>query len=477
MLNIELEDHLSKEILNILLEYPNKTFEYGYFRRSLGWDTSESSIRRSLLKLANKGILQVSRQRGKPAGKNTDKTKYYKISNDLNAFKYLSQIYSGDDAQIFLFSKYVSKSTKFHQFPHIYDILKEKLNAIEFRRIASKAFLNHPSIIEEYREIAELIYNYYLGADKPIKNVADALRPKFEKRYPIWNAIVDSRDDVLDPRMSENEAKVVSKLQYSLQPIYSKHIEMLKTFCPLEAIGLYRETLAPKLVELYAELNRKSFITSGLSTFMECDNYISPFTSFPLNNPQSLLWYSHFERIFDNGYLLKPQDCDFLAIRSLAIHDDFPDILFELFRNNLPIKQKVLRDQIKHLIFEWNVASTNFDSLWLYLESLYREKDSFIKCHISRSGIDMRIENLVTNEPYIGNECSELQFSSMPIAIIKPWVDRGGASYMDDPFDYLRPCACFENYGGNMESIPIAQIISDLKLRFAEHGFNYNKTE
>jgi len=308
-----------------------------------------------------------------------------------------------------------------------------------------------------------------------MKDATNEIHLKSAKRYPIWNIIVDSRDDVLDSRMSEYEADIVSKLGYSLQPIYSKHIEMLKTFCPLEAVGLYRKTLAPKLVELYLEMNRKSLITNGLSTFLECDNYISPFTSFPLNNPQSLLWYSHFQRIFEDAYLLEPQDLDLLAIRALTIHDEFPDMLFELFRNNLPLNEKVLEDQIKHLIFEWNVASTNFDSLWLFLESIRSEKGSFIKCHISRNGIDMQITNLAKDEPNISDEGYEIQFSSMPIVIIEPWVERGGARYMEDPFNRLRPCACFDIYGGNMEFMPIEQIIEDLKLKFAERGFNYHK--
>jgi hypothetical protein len=475
MQNNEINGESSKRILNILLENPGKYFKFVQLRRILA-DMSDSSIRGSLRELENKRILDVSGQRGKPAGKKgSDKIKYYKISKELNSFKDLSQFYSKNDIQSFLFSKYVRQSIKTYRFTDLYDIQREKLKAIEFRIIASKAFLNHPSVIEEYHEIAEFIYNYYLDPDKSMKNAANEIRPKFTKRYAIWNTIVDSRDDVLDSRMSEYEADVASNFGYSLQPIYSNHIEMLKTFCPLEAVGLYRKTLAPKLVDLYIEMNNKSLITNGLSMFLECDNYISPFTSFPLNSPQSLLWYSHFQRIFEDIYLLEPQDLDLLAIRALAIHDEFPDILFELFRNNLPLKESVLEDQIKHLVFEWNVASTNFDSLWLFLESLYREKGCFIKCHISRSGIDMQIKNLVTDGPDISDEGNEIQFSAMPIVIIKPWVDRGGARYMEDPFNHLRPCACFDHYGGNMEFISIEQIISDLKLRFAEHGFNYNK--
>lgn len=463
-----------KKLLNIMLNNTQKYYTYKDFRRAFP-DMSETSIRTPLRELKDNGILDVSRSRGKPAGKDDTNLKYYRISNSIHAFEELFSIYFGKDIKFLLDSRYIKTLLNNNQFTEVYDILSEKFNVIDFRKIASTVLLNHPSIIKEYQEIANTIYNHYLYVKEPKPNSNQEIRPKFTNRYPIWNAIVGGRDDVMNLMINDNAPAIISKFQSPLKQIYSKHIEMLQTFCPLEAIGLYREAIAPRLLDLCDELNKASKISDGLNQFLELDIELSPYTSFPFNNPQSLLSNSHFQRIFDNGYFLEPKDRDFFAIRALAIYDNFADILFELYRNILPSNQMVLAEQTRQFIFEWNVASTNLDSIWLFLDSIYGINGNSVKFYIRRSDTGLQIRDLETNRSFIDDDGREVELSSQPIVIRNPWDSYGGAEYMENPFNHLRPCSCFYSYLGNMEFIPIEDILSDLKSRFADRGLDYDK--
>lgn len=474
MIKEGLNSEPKKELLNIMLNNPRIYYQYKDFQLALH-HMGETSIRTHLRKLVRKGILEESQPRGKPAGKDDIKLKYYRISNSIDAFEELFSIYFGKDIKILLNPAYVKMLLKNNDFTKVYDVFREKLNIIYFRKNISTALLNQPSIIKEYQEIADIIYNHYLDVKEPKPNSNQEIRPKFTNRYPIWNAIVGGRDDVMNLMINDNAPAIISKFQSPLKPIYSKHIEMLQTFCPLEAIGLYREAIAPRFLDLCDELNKASKISDGLNQFLELDIELSPYTSFPFNNPQSLLSNSHFQRIFDNGYFLEPKDRDFFAIRALAIHDNFADILFELFRNILPSNQKVLEEQVRQFIFEWNVASTNLDSIWLFLDSIYGINGNSVKFYIRRSETGLQIRDLETNRSFIDDDGREMESSSQPIVVRDPWDSCGGAEYMEDPFNHLRPCSCFYSYVENMEFIPIEDILSDLKSRFADCGLDYDK--
>ena len=85
-----------KKLLNIMLNNTQKYYTYKDFRRAFP-DMSETSIRTPLRELKDNGILDVSRSRGKPAGKDDTNLKYYRISNSIHAFEELFSIYFGKD--------------------------------------------------------------------------------------------------------------------------------------------------------------------------------------------------------------------------------------------------------------------------------------------------------------------------------------------------------------------------------------------
>ena len=159
--------------------------------------------------------------------------------------------------------------------------------------------------------------------------------------------------------------------------------------------------------------------------------------------------------------------------RADVIYNNFADFLFEFFRNEPPRNQNLLADQIKQFIYQWNVASTNFDSIRLYLESVYRTEEGSGKYHVQSKGTEFRINDLETNKLIPRIESNDLYFESLPMIFECPWEDSG--SFLMAPFDYLKPVKCFMNASDlKHHSIPFNKILSDLKSKFAEYGWDYD---
>jgi hypothetical protein len=347
-----------------------------------------------------------------------------------------------------------------------------------FKRRASTGLLTRLATIQEYQSAANLISDYFLGEDsKDIEKYSDnGIKTKSIKYLPLWYTVTDDRDDVWRSKLNKALPPSSLNIRDRLRPIHSKHIDILKSFNSEEAVDLYRKTIYLQLSALYTELEKRSLITPGLSWFMDFDNYLSPFSSFPANSLQFLLFSRPFQRIYDDVFLLNEEDKILLIDRARSIYLDFPDFLFDFFRNNLPMKKKVLEQQIRQFIFEWNVASTNFDSILYYLESVYGEELGSGKYHLKSVDMMFQIEDIKTNKPLLSNKEFVVQFSSMPIIVTIPGAmeGQGGAEYMEEPYTYLRPCQRFDLTNG-MDFIPIEQIMSKLKSRFEEHGFNYDE--
>jgi hypothetical protein len=85
---------------------------------------------------------------------------------------------------------------------------------------------------------------------------------------------------------------------------------------------------------------------------------------------------------------------------------------------------QILEEQTRQLIYQWNIASTNFDSIRLYLESVYGRELGSGMYHIKSNGLQFAIFDLDTNKnllPFYGE--GEYYFESMPFVFEIPWED------------------------------------------------------
>ena len=134
------------------------------------------------------------------------------------------------------------------------------------------------------------------------------------------------------------------------------------------------------------------------------------------------------------------------------------------------MRVKVLTKTLE-LIFYWNVASTRFDLICLYLAPEYSEKRiGSGHYHLKCDGMTFQILDLMTNEKLLPEEDAKniLSFGSMPIEF-EELENEYFSRYMSDPFTYLRPCLVFKNLEGYSSYIPIELILSQLATKLSEH--------
>lgn len=343
---------------------------------------------------------------------------------------------------------------------------KSFLHDPKFKKIASKALLNQPATIERYEYLAGSIRDHLSTQDRASYDTVDSKELMDFPPRPLWQVVVD-KEDYYDPSNTDHMAS-------RLKTISSKQLNLLSDFDTLEAVALYRNTLNNELSEMLSDFAENGQISKGLYEFLISDCQLCPFTSYPVHHPRFLLFSRPFQRVFDDFYLIEDIDVVMLGDRANAIYNNFADILFEFFRYDTPKNLELLEEQTKQLVYQWNVAATNFDSVRLYLESVYGRKDGSGKYHVFSKGIIFKIIDLESNEVLPDIRKYDLYYEAVPMIFEKPWCP--SASYMAKPFDYVRPCDCFVALSElRKHLIPTKKIISDLKSRFLEFGWDYDK--
>ena len=127
MNEINIYTKYTRRILEIYLQKPAESFDYIKLRKLLP-TLGETTIRDALRALKRSNILEVSHQKGRlHSGKGTER---YSISNDLAAFKKLSEMYHINGIDEFIKSEYINKvKEKFTP------ILKAKAGRFGFKSI------------------------------------------------------------------------------------------------------------------------------------------------------------------------------------------------------------------------------------------------------------------------------------------------------------------------------------------------------
>jgi hypothetical protein len=371
-------------------------------------------------------------------------------------------------------------------FATIYKIINPYLERFDFKQIASNSLLDLPAVKEEYRDPLKLRDEYLLSAH--YETFGQSTKGKNLFDLVIENRIVHFWD--------EKRSEFGSTIGCQIKPIGSNRIKILSQFDPKKAVAFYRDTIQVDIENLFSELYNRSLITRSLNQFMEYDIHLSPFTSYPINSPRDLLFLDPFRRIFDDVYLLDEVDVSKFYQRALTVYKHFGDILFEYFRNNIDWIQKI-EPWISQFIFQWNMSRTNFNSIWDYLQMANSDGIGSGLYHIYLNGGKILVTDLETGkplpciyEPRIILEDSEENsegkqedsidkylFRPMVEYLFPPMVDHMSACReidFCDPYRNIISCECFEDCPC---LITYEQIFSDIKLRFAEYGCDYDKIE
>jgi hypothetical protein len=468
MIKNNVSNEVVGRVLKLFLGNPTKFLDYTKIRLELPND-SESSIRRALQKLGNEGILHTSNPSGKQ--KSNDKTKLYKISMKPIAFEKILNISLGGYIDDFLRSGYVEHFIRINSFEFVYDAIKEKLKDAGFKWKASSELFALKSTRNEYvilRDMAIEYYNTY-----KIYNSRGSLR-NIQKNLDDMELIDLVIERLEHHFFDEPMAGLANRIGINIIPIKNKRIEILNKFETSIAIPFYRNTIHKDVKKLFSDLNKSGLITFGLSEFMKYDNYLSPFTSYPTNNPEVLLFSEPFKRIYENFYLMNKLDLKKLFKRASTVYIRFADLLFEHFRYHPPHKH-ALEIWTKQFIFQWNSSAQNFDIVWDYLNDLYRYKLGSGKYHVHTESMNLYVIDLETNQEVCGyQEIMEEQGISQPFDA--PFLHHlfvGLETDIYDPYTNLLSCWWFENIEDIPSVISYDDIILDIKSKFSEYDWDY----
>lgn len=340
----------------------------------------------------------------------------------------------------FLASKYVNFLIKICGLSSVYKILKKYMGT-EFRRIGSHALLSQPALIEEYKKF---------------------------------------------PQLLKEEAAIDYGITMYLDQGGRDFMSILQDLDPIIAVRFYRTNIKDSFSQLYREFDGK-YESDGLKEFADYDVLLSPFTSYPLNDPAYLLLLKPFERIYADAYIFNEIDymdfikrayivfsnfaeilsngIDYLSLHEIdqldqkildieryedmtdeylrrddSLHKEYIDFRWEYLHN---IKNHI-EIPVKLSIYYWNIASRRFDLLKGYL--------SEGKHHIFSDNGSIQIIDLKTGELLL-NKHESMEIMSNISLLSGP----------DDPFLEIWPCNAFYELELNPEAITYSEILEKVK--------------
>jgi hypothetical protein len=391
MSNNEIISINMRRVLDWFLGHPDILCTYADMKylREL---TSESRIRDALRELVLRKILSVDNLTGIPKKKKERRIRYG-INRDLDTFQKLFHLYFEYGIHEFLGSNYTNLIIEQHQFSDIYEIIKDKLEISRFRRIASKALLNQPATIDEFKSIPKSTISYL---DE-------------WKEVPLY----------------------LSNLRFL-------DIETLRYLDPIEAVSFCRNNLSEIFLDMHKKIGGRKIRSSNeiLLQFNKLDCHLSPFTSYPVYEPIELLFSRPFNRLYEDVYLLDESDFRLFIERAYLVFINFVDFIY-IYLNNLhtPLDWET---SVREFVFLWNMTKYQIDRCEMHIRSLYSKKEDSGKYYLSSRGPLLEIIDLMDGKNLIeDHNYGELSRGEGPIP------------HFDEPFDYLIPCLAFRELGND----------------------------
>jgi hypothetical protein len=440
-------------ILDALLKCPEMQASFKDLSREIR-EFSETEIRKSLRGLKKSNILHVDFERGRPKG--GCRTEIYTISTDWEAFKTLNEIYIDYNYVFFIISKYFNKIVEFYGFLKVFDQMRKRFFDKNFKKMASRALLEQPSIVREYKNHHNIL-----------REIPD---------YVVTGFPITAFED-------EDLINILSFLD------------------PLSAVEFYREKIGDTYIKFYRELAIKNnYITESLKKFIDYDIMLSPLTSYPINDPIYLLFKRPYERIYNNAFIMGPMDRYRFVRRAHTVYSNFADILcsgintlridemidldqrlfnFEQkrryeaineleFRKYRPLIEllserqnnlKNMKDNIETLvrlaIFHWNIAANRFNYIYNTLGNFLERKEDGYKFYIYEDSNDIRIVELQHGKIDEVLDIGELK------------GDISLLSDLENSFKQLLPCKAF---GADITRKPVTynEILEEVRSKMIE---------
>jgi hypothetical protein len=344
---------LQFEILNILLD----NHGHANWELAIILDRDEGNLSKVLKSLLESNLICKGSRRdstnSKTKGKRYSEDPYY-IIKSLRVFSLMLGhiIEKSLEASIetFLSTNYINELIKKEDFLSIHEILKAKLDDEHIRDLALSALLNQPATIEAYKSIPKWVEDWLRGLDYGQMHINKTVR------------ITD--------------------------------FDILRDCGIINGVQFYRKNLLNDFINLYKI--RAIDNTNGkiMLKFVEYDNFLSPFTAYPVNEPIELIFDKFFNRIYEDVYIIESGDLDCLLKRADFIFENFCTFLNIYTKSSLQRNKEAI---IKEFVVYWNLACSKFETIYNWLRNFHKFHPEW-RYYLGSEGDNFQITELNTNQ-------------------------------------------------------------------------------
>jgi hypothetical protein len=231
----------------------------------------------------------------------------------------------------------------------------------------------------------------------------------------------------------------------------SGKIDELETLRELGIDGMrfYRNNLLKGLIHILSGRMGNEENSKHIIKYAELDNYLSPFTAFPINHPVEMMSSTSLSRLYEDAYLIDPKDTGFLLERANVVFNNFPEFA-RLFTVSKAYKEAAVR----RLIHDWNIAAARLEVILGLIGQLGYGQD-IPGIHLTKDSAGFQIVNLVTGDRLLGEADLE--------ALGVDNLNRGFHEF--DQTKYMRP-VLLGNLGQSWQEklVPVESIISAVNI-------------
>jgi hypothetical protein len=371
---------------------------------------------------------------------------YYIVQSE-ETFTYIlkqnMKIEFADFLKTFLESEYVNNLIKAIGFKSVISAISSHLAKRDFRDIAAPALLSQSATIEEYKTLPKSIEEYFnsMMDIKAMRTVGEKFqrdRVEVKRSDPAYEWMLKAFHDSIQQHDGAPYGNKVGNIE---------ELEILRDL-GMQGVLFYRKHLLKDFVSIF-ERRTNAENEKHIIKYAQLDNYLSPFTAYPVSHPIELLLSTSFGRLYEDAYLIDPKDMGFLLERAKVIFENFSEFsrVYIGSRDNAEAA-------IKELVLNWNMACARFETILGLLGQLGYdpEKSCF---HLTNDGAGFQIVDIQTDRGLLG----EADLESLEAGNLSQGF------YEFDQTKFMRPVLLGNlGQGWQEQLVPIETIISGIKI-------------
>jgi hypothetical protein len=345
-----------------------------------------------------------------------------------------------DFLKSFLESSFVGNLIYDIGFGFVFAAIKGHFAERGFREMAAPALLSHLEPIWEYKKLLDSVEKHFESMENPkeIKKSGE----KFLQDQANGSQFGPAHDrSVLAFRQSLDK---LDGSPYDNKTGKIDELEILKEF-GIEGVRFYRNNLMEGFIHILSCRMGNAENGKHIIKYAELDNRLSPFTAFPVNNPIEMMSSAAFSRLYEDAYLIDPDDTVFLLERANVVFDNFPEFA------RLIIASKTHKEAaIRGLLHDWNIAAARLEIILALIGQLGYSQD-ISGIHLTKDSAGFQIVDLKTGDGLLSESDQE--------SLDEDNLNRGFHEF--DQTKYMRP-VLLGNLGQSWQEklVPVESIIA-----------------